>query len=92
MAKRKDKHTRGRWRAQGRYVVRGPKTDPILIGEALPRGMMVEQDANARLMAAAPDMLRMLRRILKGTNESVLAVSYETRRDVERLVGKASSS
>ncbi len=75
------KHTPGPWFASGPCVYKGLETDmpaPMLVEPASPRETLFsdgESEANARLIAAAPDMFAMLEAI-----ESQGAIQFVTAR------------
>lgn len=74
------KHTDGEWTIKGPSVVAGRpdksgdyaiKANGYIIGEAfhmVGKGVFVDAEANARLMAAAPKMLEALRNIMQMTD------------------------
>jgi hypothetical protein len=92
------KHTPGRWVAVG-WVVEHAREDVADIagchpwnsmGQAIPRDD-AESCANARLIAASPEMLIALRKLLRvtpRTAETVATVDY-ARRAIARATGKS---
>ena len=77
------KHTPGPWRiGDNGITIFGPKTElpsPVTIAKLLPPTVRVDQEerkANALLIAAAPDLLVMLQRLLDEVKMSEAAMSH----------------
>ena len=75
-------HTPGPWIFDGDYIwsepdrcyVADPQTEDMLSGEAIPkREARARIEANARLIAAAPDLLEALRYMVSDPSEATIA-------------------
>ena len=92
----KQKHTPGSWKAQGNYIFAGCPGPHICRLYDLPRepgeSRALEQGANARLIAAAPEMLEALKnqlRLLRAIQDDTGYVTLVTQMHLEALITKA---
>ena len=94
-----NKHTKGPWKFQRPLKVGGFKADGFqifddihaLIAE-IPSGTDPEEEqANAQLIAAAPEMLDALKRTMKFLPSEIGADGYSDRIMLEKIIAKAES-
>jgi hypothetical protein len=63
------KHTPGPWKAIRALIVMDVAERPVIAQMCDPAGSYHEMQANARLIAAAPDMLEALTKIIAATED-----------------------
>jgi hypothetical protein len=91
-------HTPGPWEFDGDYVwaesikgyVADPQTEDILSGEHVAHSKAAAQwRANAKLIAAAPDLLAFVMELASGCNATTRDLPPSIRRDAKALIAKA---
>lgn len=89
-------HTPGPWKVDAASYIRGPKGEHLAgvmsYSETVAKGPL-PQDANARLIAAAPDMLAMLKAaneafFVRGTRQELLKALKDSKALIARAEGR----